>query len=67
VDGLIDRVLITLDERDQMDLQRQLLHETTEDVALMPVFWQVDPVLVAKGVKGVTYNGTSNFYQWDKE
>jgi peptide/nickel transport system substrate-binding protein len=67
VDALIDRVLVTLEERDQVELHRQLLHETTDDVALMPVYWQVDPVLVAKGVKGVTYNNTSNFFQWDKE
>jgi peptide/nickel transport system substrate-binding protein len=67
VDTLIDRLLVALDERDQMDLQRQLLHETTDDVALMAVFWQVDPVLVAKGVTGVTYNGTTNIFQWDKE
>jgi peptide/nickel transport system substrate-binding protein len=67
VDGLIDRALVALDEREQIDLHRQLLHETTDDVALMPVFWQVDPVLVAQGVRGVTYNGTSNISQWDKE
>ena len=67
VDALADRVLVALDQGEQMDLHRQLLHETTDDVALMAVFWQVDPVLVAKGVKGVTYNGTSNIFQWDKE
>jgi len=67
VDTLIDRVLVALDEPEQLDLQGQLLHETTDDVALMAVFWQVDPVLVAKGLKGVTYNGTSNIFQWDKE
>ena len=42
-------------------------HRWRDDVALMAVFWQVDPVLVARGVKGVTYNGTSNIFQWDKE
>jgi peptide/nickel transport system substrate-binding protein len=67
VDGLLDRVLVALDERDQVDLHRQLLHETTDDVALMPLYWQVDPVLLVQGVKGVTYNGTSNIFQWDKE
>ena len=67
VDALADRVLVALDQGEQLDLHRQLLHETTDDVALMAVFWQVDPVLVAKGVKGVTYNGTTNIFQWDKE
>jgi peptide/nickel transport system substrate-binding protein len=67
VDGLIDRLIVTLDEGEQLELHRQLLHETTNDVALMPIFWQVDPVLLARGVKGVTYNGTTNIFQWDKE
>jgi peptide/nickel transport system substrate-binding protein len=66
VDVLIDRVTVALDERDQMELHRQLLRETTDDVALMALYWQVDPVLVAAGVTGVTYNGTSNIYQWSK-
>jgi len=67
VDALLDRVIVALDERDQLDLHRQLLRETTDDVALMPLYWQVDPVLVARGVTGVTYNGTTNIYQWDKQ
>lgn len=67
VDALVDRVLVALDEREQLDLHRQLLHETTDDVALMPLYWQVDPVLLLRGVTGVTYNGTSNIFRWSKE
>jgi ABC-type transport system substrate-binding protein len=62
-----DRLLVILDERGQKELHRQLLHETTDDIALMSLYWQVDPVLVVKEIKGVTYNGTSNIFQWDKE
>jgi len=67
VDDLIDRLLVSLDERDQVQLHRQLLQETTGDVALMPLYWQVDPVVVVRGVSGVTYNGTSNIFDWNKE
>jgi len=67
VDEMLDRLLVSLDERDQIALHRQLLQETTGDIALMPLYWQVDPVLVVRGVRGVTYNGTSNIFDWNKE
>jgi len=67
VDELLDRLLVSLDERTQKELHRQLMHETTDDIALMSLYWQVEPVLVVKGVKGVTYNGTSNIFQWDRD
>jgi peptide/nickel transport system substrate-binding protein len=67
VDDLLDRLLVTLEERNQIELHRQLLQETTNDIALMPLFWQVDPVIVVRGVSGVTYNGTSNIFDWKKE
>jgi peptide/nickel transport system substrate-binding protein len=67
VDDLLDRLLVTLEERDQIQLHRQLLQETTADIALMPLYWQVDPVIVVRGVSGVTYNGTSNIFEWKKQ
>jgi hypothetical protein len=36
-------------------------------VALMPLLWEVEPVLVAKGVNGVTLNSTWNIFDWNKQ
>ena len=40
------------------------------DVALMPLFWEVQPLLVRKGISGPRMagnEGTVHIYQWDKQ
>ena len=58
---------MTIDERQQIDLHRQLLQEALGDVALMPLFWLVEPVPVTKGVKGVASTTTANIFEWEKD
>jgi hypothetical protein len=45
---------------------RELLQEQMGDVALMPLFWVVDPVLTRGGIEGAKGRGTWNFFEWDK-
>lgn len=66
VDALIDRVNATIDPRDQIPLHRQLIQEAMNDVALMPLYWEVAPTLIAKGVSGVVADNTWNIFEWDK-
>lgn len=66
-DAIMNRLLVTIEEAEQLTLHRQLLQEALGDVALMPLFWEVNPVLIVRGVTGVTYNGTSNIFQWARE
>jgi ABC-type transport system substrate-binding protein len=66
VDSLMDQIASTLDARDQIPLHRLLLQEGMGDVAFWPLSWEVEPVLVAKGVTGVTMNNTYNIFDWDK-
>ncbi len=67
VDALIDQLMVTIDPRDQLPLHQQLVNEAMSDVALMPLYWEVEPTLIAKGVKGVTLSNTWNLFDWDKE
>jgi peptide/nickel transport system substrate-binding protein len=67
VDTLFDQIVATIDERQQVALHRQLLQEAMGDVALMPLIWEVEPVLVAKGVTGVKMSNTYNIFEWDKK
>lgn len=64
VDALIDRAITTIDESQQVTVHRELLEVAMGDVALMPLYWQVEPVLIAKGVRGVTINDTWNIFEW---
>jgi len=66
VDALIDRVVVTIDPPAQLDLQRQLLRAQMGDIAMMPLFWDINVVPVVKGVQGLD-GGDSNVFHWDKE
>ncbi len=69
VDALYDRLNTTIDPRDRMPLHRELLQEQMGDVALMPLYWEVVPTLMLKGVSGpkhVRNDSTRNIFDWDK-
>jgi len=69
VDALIERLAVTIDPRETVPLHRQLLQEGLGDVALIPLYFDVDAIVMLKGVKG-PIGGTYvewNFFEWDKE
>ena len=41
VDALLDRLAVTIDQRARVPLHVELLKEQMEDVALMPLMWEV--------------------------
>jgi len=69
VDPLVDALLATIDGRERISLQRQLVQEAMSDVAFMPLYWVVRPVLVLGSVRGtVSAFATGwNIFDWDKE
>jgi peptide/nickel transport system substrate-binding protein len=66
VDALLDRLSVAIARDQQILLHRELLREQMGDVAVMPLYWKIDPILVVKGVTGVRGRYTSNIYEWDK-
>jgi peptide/nickel transport system substrate-binding protein len=69
-DMLMTQMAATLDPPQQLALHSQLLREMMGDVAIMPTYWQLDPVLAVKGVKTHRVvggnNATWNFFDWDR-
>ena len=43
------------------------MQKVVTDVALMPLYWETEPVLVVKGIKNVKGRGPWNMFEWDKE
>jgi peptide/nickel transport system substrate-binding protein len=69
VDALLETLQVTVDDRGRVPLHRELLQEQMTDIALMPLSWEVVPVLIRGGVTGVTLdgnNGTEHMHKWDK-
>jgi hypothetical protein len=62
------RLVQTLRARDP-ELHRQLVEEETRDVAFLPIYWEVIPVFMAKGItpsdhRPFTYG---EFFAWNRE
>lgn len=69
VDQLIDALQVTIDPGERTRLHRELLQEQMGAVVVMPLYWEVVPSLLLKGVKP-SPNGLrslNNFVAWDKE
>jgi peptide/nickel transport system substrate-binding protein len=68
VDELINRLRVTIDDRETANIQRDIVREVFTDLALLPLYFQMTPLLMREGITGPE-GGTStiwNFYQWDK-
>jgi peptide/nickel transport system substrate-binding protein len=66
VDAILDRMAVTVTPAERLELHQALLREQMTDVALMPLYWQVEPVVALKGITGFDVT-TWNFGKWDRE
>ena len=63
LDSFLDRLLVTIDERERVSLSRDALREAMTDVAIIPMYWQTDPLLLAAGVRDFTWRT----FDWKKD
>lgn len=71
VDAALDRLHETIDARERLPLQRQLLQVQMGEVPFIPLHWEVVPVMMVKGVNVPASDqwGTHawNVSRWDRE
>jgi len=70
VDELLDRLRVTMNPRERLPLQRDLVQEQVGDVGMFWLYWEVAPILMVKGVTGprlINNTGTVNVFEWDRE
>ena len=69
LDQLVDQLQGTIDPNQRAALHRELIQLETSEVAFMPLYWEVVPVMALKGVKIPAYSNrtASNFIAWDRE
>jgi len=72
-DTYIDRLQITIPQSERIQLMRGLVSVAMTEIALMPMYWDLDPILAVAGVRGLpqpTAPGrvhTFNVWEWDRE
>lgn len=68
LDPLLSRLAQTIDARDAANIHRDLVVEAFTDLALLPLYFQVTPLLLKEGITGPVggANVVWNFHEWDK-
>jgi ABC-type transport system substrate-binding protein len=66
LDGILDKLVATVDPSARVALQRELLDEQMNNLVVMPLYWLPNPFFVTKGVTGVGNTSPSNLFAWDK-
>jgi peptide/nickel transport system substrate-binding protein len=68
-DAIQERLIVTINRPEQIALHRQLLQEVMGEVAILPLFWDVELALATQSVKGdVTAAETGwNAFTWGRQ
>jgi peptide/nickel transport system substrate-binding protein len=65
-DSLAERYLATIPLDQRMDLGRQIVHLLSDQLVVIPLYWDVMPVLIHNRLKNVNAaTDTRNAHQWD--
>jgi ABC-type transport system substrate-binding protein len=70
VDTILDQLTVALDPRERVAAHQQLVKVMMGDIGIMPLSWEVVPVLAVKGVKThkvADNNATWDMFTWDRE
>lgn len=69
-DALLERVARTIDPREKIAVHRELAQEMMGDINFMPLWWNMQPTVMAntvRGVRSVTNGGTLSSFEWDRD
>ena len=69
-DAVFDRLASTIDIRQRVPLYRELVRLWMGDIAIMPLYWDIEPVFHVASVKGPIGGGqqtTWNVFEWSKD
>ena len=65
-DALVDRYLITIPMAERIDVVRQIVHHISDQVPILGLLYDAEPILVANRVPGVDANTKGrNAHEWD--
>jgi ABC-type transport system substrate-binding protein len=65
VDGLVDRYLVTISERDRMDVVEQIMRLMAEQLPLFPLFFNVEPTMIVHRLVNVGGRSTPSTQAWN--
>lgn len=70
LDDLYTRWHVTIDSKEQVAIQQQFVKAQFGDLAVLPLYWQISPILIRENVTGldktVANHPTSFIFDWGK-
>jgi peptide/nickel transport system substrate-binding protein len=63
LDATLDRLTVAIDDRERVELSRQAVQEAMTDAAVIPMYWQTDPLFLLAGVRDFTWRT----FDWKKD
>lgn len=70
--SFIDQLRVTIPQSERIELQRGLLRVVLTELPIMPLYWDIDPILALGNIRNLpqpsapTRVSTFNIYEWDK-
>lgn len=66
LDTLIDRYFVTIPQDQRSQILGQIIHQMTDQVVILTLFFQTSPIMVANRLSGLTGPAQGwNAYEWD--
>jgi ABC-type transport system substrate-binding protein len=64
-DALVDRYLVTVPTTQRVELLGQVLRHLSDQVVVIVLFWDVEPILLGKRVANVTARHRNSSHGWN--
>jgi peptide/nickel transport system substrate-binding protein len=65
VDAVLDRMVVTIDPAQRIQLHQELLREQGADLAVMPLYWDIRVIPALQGTNKLD-TGVANLWLWEK-
>jgi peptide/nickel transport system substrate-binding protein len=64
-DALVDRYLVTIPVHERVDLLGQILHQLSDQVVVIVLFWDVEPILIGNRIQNVSARHRLSSHGWN--
>lgn len=65
LDALVDRYYVTIPRGERVQVLGQIINHVTDQLVLLPFFYEASPLMIGNRMKNVTIVPTWNSHEWD--
>lgn len=65
LDALVERYYVTIPRAERVQVLGQIIHHVTDQLVLLPFFYEASPLMIGNRMQNVTIVPTWNSHEWD--